>query len=63
MSPSNIIAKVYVVSYLASIENSISVGAVHRTNNIRPVVSLKQNILIAGGTGEIEDPYTVVLPN
>ena len=63
MSPSNIIAKVYVASYLASIENGISVGAVHRTNNIRPVVSLKQNILITGETGEIEDPYTVVLPN
>ena len=42
---------------------SFSVGAVHRTNNVRPIVSLKQNILITGGTGEIEDPYTVVLPN
>ncbi len=29
----------------------------------RPAITLKQNILIAGGTGEIEDPYTVVLPN
>lgn len=38
---------------------SFSVGAVHETNNVRPVVSLKQNILITGGTGEIEDPYTV----
>ena len=63
MSPSNIIAKVYVASYLASIENGISVGAVHRTNNIRPAITLKQNILIAGGTGKIEDPYTVALPN
>ena len=29
----------------------------------RPAISLKQNILITGGTGEIEDPYTVALPN
>ena len=28
----------------------------------RPAISLKQNILITGGTGEIEDPYTVALP-
>ena len=30
---------------------------------VRPAISLKQNILITGGTGEIEDPYTVALPN
>ena len=28
----------------------------------RPAITLKQNILITGGTGEIEDPYTVALP-
>ncbi|MDO4341242.1 MAG: hypothetical protein Q4C44_00670 [bacterium] len=29
----------------------------------RPAITLKQNILITGGTGEIEDPYTVALPD
>ena len=28
----------------------------------RPAISLKQNILITGGTGETGDPYTVALP-
>ena len=30
---------------------------------VRPAISLKQNVIITGGTGEIEDPYTVALPN
>ena len=30
---------------------------------VRPAITLKQNILITGGTGEIEDPYTVALPS
>ena len=29
----------------------------------RPAITLKQNIIITGGTGEIEDPYTVALPD
>lgn len=29
---------------------------------VRPAISLKQNILITGGTGETGDPYTVALP-
>lgn len=36
---------------------------VHVTYGARPAISLKQNILITGGTGEIEDPYTVALPS
>lgn len=36
---------------------------VDTTKGARPAISLKQNILITGGTGEIEDPYTVALPN
>ena len=32
---------------------------VYLTHGDRPAISLKQNILITGGTGEIEDPYTV----
>lgn len=30
---------------------------------VRPAISLKQNVIITGGTGEIENPYTVALPN
>ena len=36
---------------------------VNYTYGARPAITLKQNILITGGTGEIEDPYTVALPN
>ena len=40
--------------------NNFPVGS---SRGVRPAISLKQNILITGGTGEIEDPYTVALPN
>ena len=33
------------------------------SDGVRPAISLKQNIIITGGTGEIEDPYTVALPD
>lgn len=36
--------------------NNFPVGS---SRGVRPAITLKQNILITGGTGEIEDPYTV----
>lgn len=45
--------------------NSGNVDNIHvvSLNGARPAISLKQNILITGGTGEIEEPYTVALPS
>ena len=40
-----------------------AIGAVGDPFGARPAITLKQNILITGGTGEIEDPYTVALPD
>ena len=40
----------------------LTINRVNSTLGARPAISLKQNILITGGTGEIEDPYTVALP-
>ena len=44
-------------------DGDLSASTVTGTSWVRPAVSLKQNILITGGTGEIEDPYTVALPD
>ena len=42
---------------------SLTYQDMDHTYGARPAITLKQNILITGGTGEIEDPYTVALPN
>ena len=42
---------------------SLTGGDVFRASGARPAISLKQNVIITGGTGEIEDPYTVALPS
>ena len=52
----------------AARERYIFIGNLHDVGvndfeGARPAISLKQNILITGGTGEIEDPYTVALPD
>ena len=50
--------------YVRKVSNGDSYGAsVEGASGARPAISLKQNILITGGTGEIEDPYTVALPD
>ena len=40
---------------------SINSEIVRETLGVRPAISLKKTIKITGGTGEIEDPYTVSL--
>ena len=38
-------------------------GMTTASAGVRPVISLRNTIKITGGTGEIEEPYTVSLPN
>ncbi len=45
--------------YLGSLGTSTVINA----HGARPAISLKQNVIITGGTGEIEDPYTIALPS
>ena len=49
------------VRYLG--RGSLFVILVTSTYGARPAISLKKNIKIIGGTGEIDDPYTVALPD
>ena len=61
MSPSSFNTASMVSSRLKS--TSLVAEDTDQSKGIRPAISLKQNILITGGTGEIEDPYTVALPD
>ena len=38
-------------------------GIISQNLGVRPVISLRNTIKITGGTGEIEDPYTISLPS
>ena len=49
----------YNVAYVLS--NGQVVGMVSGLQGVRPAISLKKSIEITGGTGEIEDPYTLSL--
>lgn len=51
----------YYVSVRYVVDGSLNDSMGH-SDGVRPAITLKQNILITGGTGEIEDPYTVALP-
>ena len=42
---------------------NLYISPVHRAFGARPAISLKKNIKISEGTGEIEDPYIVALPD
>ena len=37
-------------------------NGVHGTNVVRPVVSLKAEVVITGGDGSSSNPYTVTMP-
>ena len=57
----------YFYNYFASVRyvrtGGLISGYVHYPQGARPAISLKQNVIITGGTGEIEDPYIVALPS
>ncbi len=61
LSPDKISRSVVGVRHVSG--GILSGNRVDTTFGARPAISLKQDIVITGGTGEIEDPYTISLPS
>ena len=61
LSPDKIYRSVVGVRHVSG--GILSGNRVDTTFGARPAISLKQDIVITGGTGEIEDPYTISLPS
>ena len=61
LSPHNFYFDNAVVHYVSG--GGLDSSIVKNSYGARPAISLKQDIVITGGTGEIEDPYIISLPS